>query len=187
MARYRVGLETRERILAATRQLLSEGGVEAVTLKAITSLADVGVGSFYNLFDSKEAAVFEVIREALDAVDPDPAGAGTDSLQDLVEAFIVFMTNPSAIARIYLQLATLGLTDPTLAARVLRSHRRRVLRFTEAWLRHDPSIGRDEATERAQTLMASLTGLGLTSLIDPSFDMRLHAERLLPAGTVQGR
>jgi AcrR family transcriptional regulator len=185
VARYRVGLETRERILAATRQLLSDGGVEAVTLKAITSAADVGVGSFYNLFDSKEAAVFEVIREALDAVDPDPAGAGTDRLEDLVEAFVVFMTNPTPIARIYLQLATLGLTDPTVASRVLRSHRRRVGRFTEAWHRHDPDLTREEATERAQMLMASLTGLGLTSLIDPSFDMRLHALRLLPIEAVR--
>ena len=42
MARYRVGLETRERILGATRELLAEGGVDAVTLKAIAARAEVG-------------------------------------------------------------------------------------------------------------------------------------------------
>jgi AcrR family transcriptional regulator len=181
MARYRVGLETRERILAATRRLLAEVGIEGVTLKAITAQASVGAGSFYNLFGSKDDAVFEVVREAIEAVDPDPAGAGTDSLEDLVDAFVAFMTGSSPIARIYLQLAGRGLTDPQVAARVLRSHRRRVERFADAWQRHDPTLGAAEAEARAETLLAALTGLGMTSLLDPSFDMGAHARALLPA------
>lgn len=180
MARYRVGLETRERILAATRRLLSEQGIEAVTLKAITAQARVGAGSFYNLFGSKDDAVFEVVREALDAVDPDPAGAGTDDLADLVDAFVAFMTGSSPIARIYLQLAGRGLTDPAVASRVLRSHRRRVERFADAWRRHEPTISPREAEIRAETMLAALTGLGMTALMDPGFDMRAHALRLLP-------
>jgi AcrR family transcriptional regulator len=184
MARYRVGLETRERILAATRRLLSEVGIEGVTLKAITAHAGVGAGSFYNLFDSKEAAVFEVVREAIEAVDPDPAGAGTDSLPDLVDAFVAFMTGSSPIARIYLQLAGKGLTDPAIAARVLRSHQRRVERFTDAWRRTDPSLTAEEAEARAEQLLAALTGFGLTALMDPTFDMRSHARRLLPPAAV---
>lgn len=180
MARYRVGLETRERILAATRRLLSERGIEGVTLKEITAQARVGAGSFYNLFGSKDDAIFEVVREAIDAVDPDPAGAGTDTLADLVDAFVAFMTGSSPIARIYLQLAGRGLTDPAIAARVLRSHRRRVERFADAWSREDPSLRPDEADVLAETMLAALTGLGLTALLDPSFDMRAHAVRLLP-------
>jgi AcrR family transcriptional regulator len=182
LARYRVGLETRERILEATRNLLAESGVDGITLKRITSEAGVGVGSFYNLFDSKEAAVFEVIRDALDAVDPHPGGATSDTLEELVEAFVAFMTGSSTIARIYLQLAGLGLTDPAIAARVLRSHRRRVQRFASACRRDDATLDDEAARERAETIMAALTGLGLTALIDPSFDMRAHAARLLRGG-----
>jgi AcrR family transcriptional regulator len=179
VARYRVGLETRERILAATRRLLSEVGIEGVTLKAITDQAKVGAGSFYNLFASKDDAVFEVVREAVEAVDPDPAGAGTDSLEDLIDAFVAFMTGSSPIARIYLQLAGRGLTDPGIAVRVLRSHRRRVERFADAWQRHDPEIDELEAQRRAEVTLAALTGLGMTALMDPAFDMRHHAQRLL--------
>ena len=179
MANYRVGLETRERILDATRTLLAEDGIEGITLKRITTMADVGVGSFYNLFDSKEAVVFEVVRQALDAVDPHPGSRDGDTLEDLVDAFVAFMTGSSTIARIYLQLAGLGLTDPAIAARVLRSHRRRVQRFTAACRRDDPALGEDAARERAETIMAALTGLGLTALIDPGFDMRAHADRLV--------
>jgi len=187
VARYRVGLETRERILEATRDLLAESGIDGITLKRITARADVGVGSFYNLFDSKEAAVFEVVRQALEAVDPHPgsrasavgSGADGDTLEELVEAFVAFMTGSSTIARIYLQLAGLGLTDPAIAQRVLRSHRRRVQRFAAACRRDDASLGDDEAREQAETIMAALTGLGLTALIDPTFDMRAHAARLV--------
>ncbi len=188
MARYRVGLETRERILEATRTLLAQDGIDGVTLKRITATADVGVGSFYNLFDSKEAAVFEVVRQALDAVDPHPGSPGRpggDTLAELVDAFVTFMTDSSTIARIYLQLAGLGLTDPAIAARVLRSHRRRVQRFAAACRREDPSLDDDTAREQAETIMAALTGLGLTALIDPSFDMRAHAARLVVDGAAR--
>jgi AcrR family transcriptional regulator len=181
MARYRVGLETRQRILSATRRLVAELGVEAVTLKAITDQAGVGAGSFYNLFSSKEEAIFEVVREAIEAVDPDPAGAGTDTLEDLVDAFVAFFTGSTPIARIYLQLAAgRGLTDPAIARRVLRSHRTRVERFSDAWQRRDPGCSPAEAEIRAEALLAGLTGLGLTALLDERFDMRRHAERLLP-------
>ena len=179
MARYRVGLETRERILEATRTLLAKDGIDGVTLKRITATADVGVGSFYNLFDSKEAAVFEVVRQALDAVDPHRGAADDDTLAELVDAFVEFMTGQSDIARIYLQLAGLGLTDAAIAARVLRSHRRRVQRFAAACRREDPALDDEQARERAETIMAALTGLGLTALIDPGFDMRAHAARLV--------
>jgi AcrR family transcriptional regulator len=182
VARYRVGLETRERILEATRTLLAQDGIDGVTLKRITATADVGVGSFYNLFDSKEAAVFEVVRQALDAVDPHPGRADGDTLEELVEAFVAFMTGSSTIARIYLQLAGLGLTDPAIASRVLRSHRRRVQRFAAACRRADGSLSDEEAREQAETIMAALTGLGLTALIDPGFDMRAHATRLVVNG-----
>ena len=184
MARYRVGLETRERILEATRTLLAEDGIDGVTLKRITTVAEVGVGSFYNLFDSKEAAVFEVIRQALDTVDPHRGSSDGDTLAELIDAFVSFMTGPSPIARIYLQLAGLGLTDAAIAQRVLRSHRRRVQRFAAACRREDPALSDEQAREQAQTIMAALTGLGLTALIDPAFDMRAHAERLVVGGGV---
>lgn len=185
MARYRVGLETRERILSATRRLLGEVGIEGVTLKAITDQAAVGAGSFYNLFGSKEEVVFEVVRESIEAVDPDPAGAGTDTLEDLIEAFVQFVTESTPIARIYLQLAVgRGLTDPQVADRVLRSHRRRVERFADAVRRQRPEVDAERAEEEAELLLAGLTGLALTALVDPGFDMRAHAMRLAPVGSL---
>ena len=141
----------------------------------------MGAGSFYNLFESKEDAVLEVVRHAIEAVDPDPAGVGIDTLPDLVDAFVTFFTDSRPIARIYLQLALArGMTDRRVADRVRRSHRRRVERFADAWQRYDAALDPEEADARAELLVGALMGLGLNALVDPTFDMRGHAHRLLP-------
>lgn len=180
MARYRVGLETRARILDATRDVLGEHGLESTTLKAITDRADVGAGSFYNLFESKEAAVLEVLREAIVAIDPDPAGLGRESLDDLVDAFVGFVTHPdsAALARIHVQLTSSALTDRVIADRMVRSHRRRVERFAAAILRDHDDVDRDDAERHAEILLAALTGLALQWIWDPGFDYAGHAARL---------
>lgn len=189
MARYRVGLETRARILAATRDVLGEHGLENTTLKAITDRAGVGAGSFYNQFESKEAAVLEVLREAIVAVDPDPAGLGRESLDDLVDAFIGFVTSDesAALARIHVQLTSSALTDPLIAERMVRSHRRRVERFAAAIVRDQGDVDQDAAQRHAEILLAGLTGLALQWMWDPGFDYAGHAaclprRPLSPAG-----
>ncbi len=179
MARYRVGLETRERILDATREVLGELGLENATLKAITERAEVGAGSFYNLFDSKEEAVLEVLRQAIVAVDPDPAGVGRESLDDLIEAFVAFVTGPdAALARIYLQMASQALSNPAVAARLNRSHRHRVGRFAAAIQRESMGVDAVEATAHAELLLAALMGLAFVLVHDPLFDFPGHAARL---------
>ncbi|MFP5308368.1 MAG: TetR/AcrR family transcriptional regulator [Actinomycetes bacterium] len=184
MARYRVGLQTRERILAATRELLGEVGFDGVTLKAITDRAGVGAGSFYNLFDSKEQAVLEVVRDAITAVDPDPSGLGRETVADLVDAFVAFFTSPetATVARIYLQLAFAGgLTDEALASRVRRSHRTRVARFADAVARERPDLDATDARACAERLLAGLLGAAVTWLLDDSVDLEGHAVALRSA------
>lgn len=180
MARYRVGLETRARILAATRDVLGDHGLDSTTLKAITDRAGIGAGSFYNLFASKEEAVLEVLREAIVAIDPDPAGLGNETLDDLIGAFVGFVTNPdsASLARIHVQLASSALTDPMIADRMVRSHRRRVERFAAAIVRDQRDVDDHDARRHAEILLAALTGLALQWLWDPSFDYAGHAARL---------
>lgn len=179
MVRYRVGLETRARILQATRELLGEVGLENVTLKDITERANVGAGSFYNLFDAKEDAVLEVLREAIVAVDPDPSGAGEESVDDLVDAFVRFMTGPSrSMARIHLQLAGTALTDERVKPFLVRSHRRRVQRFADAIVRAAPRVHEDDARMHAEVLLGALTGLAMRWMLDETFDLAGHVARL---------
>ncbi|MBY8860357.1 TetR/AcrR family transcriptional regulator [Nocardia sp. CA2R105] len=51
-------------MLAAARKFLSEGR-SAVSIQEITDAADVGFGSFYNHFDSKDQLFDEAVRSAL--------------------------------------------------------------------------------------------------------------------------
>ncbi len=56
--------ETREKLLRAAFRLFGERGVDAVAISEITEAADVGFGSFYNHFASKEA-VHEAVVDAM--------------------------------------------------------------------------------------------------------------------------
>jgi AcrR family transcriptional regulator len=67
--------ETRARLLHAALLLLSEKSIERVAINEITEAADVGFGSFYNHFESKEGLLsalidwaFEDFADRLDGV-----------------------------------------------------------------------------------------------------------------------
>ncbi|MBJ7354942.1 MAG: TetR/AcrR family transcriptional regulator [Thermoleophilaceae bacterium] len=57
--------ETRAKLIAAARVLLARQGAEATRIQEITEEADVGFGSFYNHFSSKEEIVEAVLSETL--------------------------------------------------------------------------------------------------------------------------
>ncbi len=178
MARYKVGIETRERILEATRTLLGEVGVEGITLKAITDRAGVRAGSFYNLFDTKEAAVFTVVREAITAIDP--GSEGTETLDDLVDAYVNFMTKQSSMAQVYLQVAvTATRNNDSIRKRFAKGQQYRIERFTEALRRELPQLSEEEARARVERLIAALNGFGIALLIDPGFDLAGNTKRML--------
>jgi AcrR family transcriptional regulator len=178
--RNRAGLETRERILEATRTLLSERGLEGATVKAICDTAGVRAGSFYNLFESKENAVLAVMRQAIKAVDPDPEGRRIDHIADLVEAYIRFVQDDPTMARIYLVVALTGsLTDPEIAKRIARHHEDRTARFRQALRNDRPDLPEEEGTNRVEALLAALTGYTMQAMLDPGFDFGAHARRLL--------
>jgi AcrR family transcriptional regulator len=180
MMRYKAGLETRDRITEATRTLIASEGLDGTTIKAICAEAGVLPGSFYNLFDSKEQAILAVVRQAIDAVDPDPAHLGTDSLNDLVEAYVRFVTEQEDLARVYIRLALSGSrSNPELRGRTIRHHQGRVGRFAAAIAREHPEMSEEEAQRRAETLVSALNGIALSRVMDGGFDVATHARALL--------
>ena len=54
--------ETQGKLLDAAFRLVARQGVEQTTIQQITDAADVGFGSFYNHFESKEAIVEAVLE-----------------------------------------------------------------------------------------------------------------------------
>jgi AcrR family transcriptional regulator len=66
---------TRAKLIDAARTLIARQGVDSTRINEITDDADVGFGSFYNHFESKEAIVEAVLTEAIAA-----QGAAIDAI-----------------------------------------------------------------------------------------------------------
>ena len=80
--------ETRRKLVDAARALFAKQGVESTRINEITEEADVGFGSFYNHFESKEAIVEAVLEEAL-AAQGAAIAALAESLDDPAEVIAV--------------------------------------------------------------------------------------------------
>src|SRR4249919_90695 len=59
---------TRAKLVNATRRVVADEGVEGTTIAHITEAADVGFGTFYLHFESKDAAIEAVIAELVEEV-----------------------------------------------------------------------------------------------------------------------
>lgn len=71
---------TRRKLIEATKTLIGREGVDNIRIQEITDEADVGFGSFYNHFPSKEAIVETVLAETIGA-----QGAEIDALTSGLE------------------------------------------------------------------------------------------------------
>jgi AcrR family transcriptional regulator len=179
MARYLPGLQTRDRILESTRWLLARAGLDGTTLAAILERAKVRSGSFYNLFESKDEVILTVVREAINAVDPHPDGEGKDTVEELVAAYVEFITGQPTLAKIYLQTAVGGaMNDEALAHRVLSHHGTRVTRLADA-IRRQTRTSKARSHVEAELLLAGLNGLAFHWLLDPTFDIAARARDLV--------
>lgn len=58
-------VETNRRLLKVARQLFSEKGIYWAKVEDITELADLGKGTFYKYFESKEAIIRVLLEEGL--------------------------------------------------------------------------------------------------------------------------
>jgi AcrR family transcriptional regulator len=76
--------QTRAKLLEAARTLFARQGVDNTRINEITDEADVGFGSFYNHFDSKEAIVEAVLAETV-AAQGEAIDAVTRQLEDPAE------------------------------------------------------------------------------------------------------
>ena len=58
---------TRASLLEGARRVIAAKGFDAATITEITEAADVGFGSFYNHFESKDELLRVLVTEAVDA------------------------------------------------------------------------------------------------------------------------
>ncbi len=66
--RVRKAEATRRRLLDAARAQMAEGGPESITIQTITMNADIGQGTFYNYFASRDEVIDAVILDAVESM-----------------------------------------------------------------------------------------------------------------------
>lgn len=84
--RERRRAETRERLFRAAMQLFAERGFFETTTEEITEAADVGQGTFFNYFPTKQHVLTVLSEKQLEKIMAarDEAEAGTTSMQDVL-------------------------------------------------------------------------------------------------------
>ena len=102
---------TRRRLLDAARQLLASGGTDALTIAAVTEAADIGFGTFYGYFASKEGLLSAVLADTGDRIIAE-LDALTAGLDDPAEVIAVALRH----------VLRIGNADPQWAQFVVRMH-----------------------------------------------------------------
>lgn len=64
--RERKAEQTRRRILEAAQKQMAQGGPESITIQAVTEGADIGQGTFYNYFKSRDELIDSVIVDVVE-------------------------------------------------------------------------------------------------------------------------
>ena len=86
--RTRRKAETRAKLIEAARAVFARQGSDATRINEITEEADVGFGSFYNHFESKDAIVAAVVEETARSIGA-AVDAATAELDDPAEVVAV--------------------------------------------------------------------------------------------------
>ena len=81
---------TRARLLAGAQALIARDGLDRLTIADVAEEADVGFGTFYGYFSSKEALTQAVVADALErfGADTDARTRGLDDPAEIVAAAI---------------------------------------------------------------------------------------------------
>ncbi|WP_240777384.1 TetR/AcrR family transcriptional regulator [Nonomuraea basaltis] len=178
---------TRQALIDAARAFLARQGMAEVSIQELTEAADVGFGSFYNHFGSKDelfqAAIGDVLEEHGQLLDELTAG-----IEDPAEVFAASVRLTGRLAATHPQIARIltrtGLpyidSDKGLAPRALRDIRRAMeagrfrvknphvalagaggslLGFLQLWLEHPDLVDENSPDELAEQVLR-MFGMG---------------------------
>jgi len=162
------GTSTRERLLAAARELIETGGYGSASVVAIAERTGVAAATLYRHFPSKEELFIEVFREVCGgeeramAAAADAAGAGA---VDRLEAVLATFARRALRNR---SLAWALLAEPvdTLVDAERLAYRRRYAQAIEGELRAGIAAGDIPSQDVAFTAAALVGGCG-EALVGP--------------------
>jgi AcrR family transcriptional regulator len=187
---------TKERILAATIDLLERDGWDSVTVRKIGAEAGVNIALVNYHFGSKtnlklaalEAALHDTVAPREGATPDGPDGG--DWLEELVHVALG-TGGPGGRSRMFESAVAAALHDPDLAAR-MRPMLVRSRSQLAGWIESAVAAGQISAGTDAEALAVVLTamldGLWIQRIIDPAIDVdrvAAAAASLLRARTIE--
>jgi len=162
------GLATRQRLLAAARELIEEGGYGSASVAAIAEHAGVAAGTLYRHFPSKEKLFLEVFRDVCAGEERAmraAADAASPGAVDRLEAVLTTFARRALQNRPLAWALLAEPVDPVLDAERL-AYRERYASLVAAELRAAVDAGEIPAQDVAFTAAALVGGCG-EALVGP--------------------
>ena len=162
------GLATRQRLLAAARELIEEGGYGSASVAAIAEHAGVAAGTLYRHFPSKEKLFLEVFRDVCAGEERAmraAADAASPGAVDRLEAVLTTFARRALQNRPLAWALLAEPVDPVLDAERL-AYRERDASLVAAELRAAVDAGEIPAQDVAFTAAALVGGCG-EALVGP--------------------
>ena len=172
--------ETRVRLLDAAFGLVAEKGIDGVTISQITDAADVGFGSFYNHFDSKEGIfaalvdwLFEEFANTLDRL--------ASGLADPAEVIAVSVRHTLLRARREPVWGQLLIREGLSARALSRGLGQRLLRDTERGIAEKRFVVADELMCVISVIGTVLAGIAAELNLSTSSSRAARTRKILPS------
>ena len=163
---------TREKILQAAFDVLSQQGYENTSIKDIAEHAGVAQGLVHYYFKSKQQLVLEVLAFVCDKVEIGTAGeAGALQAFEQTKAMLRDPASREANA-LYVQLIGVGLHDHAIGAGIrefITTERTHITDLAEQVFRERDQDPRP-AKGIASVVWAAVLGIMIQGLVDPQFD-----------------
>jgi AcrR family transcriptional regulator len=177
--RARRAAETRERIFRAALRLFAERGFVNTTVQDITEAADVGKGTFFNYFPSKEhvlAAFGEVQVSKVAAAVGAPDAALERPLRVTLQRMVLSLAEePGRSPALVRALLTAILTSPSMRQLMLR-HLERARTLLAEFFRAAQRQGRLRRDQRPEELAHAMQRMFFGTMfmwaVDPSGDLK---------------
>ena len=147
--------EARQRLLIAAHRLIAENGVSDLRIGDVTDRADLGFGTFYTYFPSKDALIEAVVAEVLAGL---ASRIGSDALE---------LTDPAEAASVsYRRFLRFSRDEPELARVLVELDRVNAI-FEDAvtpWAMETLSRGRSSGRFAVDDLDLALTSIAGAAL-----------------------
>jgi AcrR family transcriptional regulator len=182
--RERRKVETRQQIFRAAMKLFEQKGIFGTTVEEITEAADVGKGTFFNYFPSKEAILAQMAQRQLGIIDraTDKAENAASIYPILKEMMNELSNNPGRSQIMLRSLFSMALSDSMLFeifSGIMREARKKLARIIERGQEIGEVRADIPALDLARCLHQSTFGTSFIWAVSPPSNLAVWQERTM--------